>query len=117
MLRRRPASQAIGGGSLARNVACSNLARPVPLATAVSTAGGLALLAFSRRALYAAFAVILIVVPHLYGAPQPADYAAAAPEALAHRFTVAATLVSFLFWAALGASTGYFYRRFERWAG
>ena len=28
-----------------------------------------------------------------------------------------ATLVSFLFWAALGASTGYFYRRFERWAG
>ena len=86
------------------------------LATAVSTASGLALLAFSRRALYAAFAVILIVVPHLYGAPQPADYAAAAPEALAHRFTVAATLVSFLFWAALGASTGYFYRRFERWA-
>ena len=57
------------------------------------------LLAFTRRALYAAFAVILIVLPHLYGAPQPAGYAAAAPEALAHRFTVAATLVSFLFWA------------------
>jgi len=84
------------------------------LATALSTGGALALLAFTRRPLCAGLAVILIVLPHLYGAPQPTDFAAAAPEALAHRFVVAATLVSFLFWAALGASTGYFYRRFER---
>jgi len=84
------------------------------LAASLSTGGALALLAFTRRALYASLAVILIVLPHLYGAPQPADLAAAAPEALAHRFVVAATLVSFLFWAALGASTGYFYRRFEK---
>ena len=84
------------------------------LAAALSTGGALALLAFTRRALYAGLAVILIVLPHLFGAPQPADFTAAAPEALAHRFVVAATLASFLFWAALGASTGYFYRRFER---
>jgi len=79
--------------------------------------GALALLAFTRRALYAFLAVVLIVLPHFYGAPQPAHFAVAAPEALAHRFVVAATLVSFLFWAALGASTGYFYRRFEPRAG
>lgn len=83
------------------------------LATSLSTGGALALLAFTRRAHYAALALILIVLPHLYGAPQPVEHAAAAPEALAHRFVVAATLVSFLFWAILGASTGYFYRRFE----
>jgi cobalt transporter subunit CbtA len=84
------------------------------LATAVSTGAALALLAFTRRGVYAALAAILIVGPHLYGAPQPADHLpAAAPEALARHFVVAATLVSFLFWAALGASTGYFYRRFE----
>jgi len=83
------------------------------LATVLSTGGALGLLAFTRRALYAGLAVILIVLPHFYGAPQPADFAAAAPEALAHRFVVTATLVSFLFWATLGASTGYFYRRFE----
>ncbi len=87
------------------------------VATVASTGGALALLAFTRRAIYTALAALLIVLPHLYGAPQPADYAAAAPEALAHRFVVAATLVSFVFWAALGASTGYFYRRFERWPG
>jgi cobalt transporter subunit CbtA len=84
------------------------------LATALSTGSALALLAFTVGAYWAAIAVILIVLPHLYGAPQPAQFAAAAPAALAYRFVVATTLVSFLFWAALGASTGYFYRRFER---
>jgi cobalt transporter subunit CbtA len=87
------------------------------LLTALSTGAALALLAFTRRARYAVLAALLVVLPHLYGAPQSADYPAAMPVALAHRFVVAATLASFLFWAALGASTGYFYRRFERWAG
>jgi cobalt transporter subunit CbtA len=83
------------------------------LATAVSTGSALALFAFTTRPRYAILAAILIVLPHLYGAPLPAEPAAAAPEALMHHFAVMATLVSFLFWAALGASTGYFYRRFE----
>jgi cobalt transporter subunit CbtA len=84
------------------------------LATAVSTGCGLALLAFTRRALWAVFAAILIVLPHLYGAPQSAGRGGAAPELLAHHFVVAVTVVSFLFWLILGASTGYFYRRFQR---
>ena len=58
---------------------------------------------------------MLIALPHLYGAPQPAEAAVdAAPAALVHRFAVAVTLVSLLFWAVLGAATGYFYRRFGR---
>jgi cobalt transporter subunit CbtA len=83
------------------------------LATAVSTGGGLALLAFTRRAPWAILAAFLIVLPHLYGAPQPAPHAAAAPEALARQFVVAVTIVSFLFWLILGALTGYFYGRFQ----
>src|SRR5271170_3222915 len=84
------------------------------LATAVATGSGLALLAFTRRARWAIFAAILIVLPHLYGAPQLAEPpAAATPEVLSHRFVVAVTVVSFLFWLILGASTGYFYRRFD----
>jgi cobalt transporter subunit CbtA len=83
------------------------------LATAVATGGALALIAFTRRPGYAILAAILIVAPHLYGAPQPAEHAAAAPDALIHRFVVAVTLASLLFWLALGAATGYFYRRFE----
>ena len=83
------------------------------LASASFTGIGLALFAFTRQPRYALLATLLIVLPHLYGAPQPSDAAAAAaPAALAQRFIVAATLTSFLFWAALGAATGFFYRRF-----
>ena len=67
----------------------------------------------ARRPGWAILAAILIVAPHLYGAPQPAEHAAATPDVLMHRFVVAVTLVSLLFWLALGAATGYFYRRFE----
>jgi len=83
------------------------------LSTAIATGAGLALLAFTRRAPYAALAVLLIALPQLYGAPQPAGHVSdAAPAALAHRFIAVVTVTSLLFWAALGAATGYFYRRF-----
>jgi len=81
------------------------------LGTAIATAGALALMAFTTQARWAIVAAILIVLPHLYGAPEPADQIAAAPAALAHRFIVAATVVNFLFWLILGASTGYFQGR------
>ena len=84
------------------------------LATALSTGCGLALLAFSRRAPWAVFGAILIVLPHLYGAPQSAAHDAAAPEFLARQFVVAVTVVSFLFWLILGASTGFFFGWFDR---
>jgi cobalt transporter subunit CbtA len=84
------------------------------LATAVSTGSGLALLAFANRVHWAILAAILIVLPHFYGAPRLAEHAASmAPEALTHQFVVAVTVVSFLFWLILGASTGYFYSRFR----
>ena len=83
------------------------------LATAISTGSALALLAFTRRVRWAILAAALMVLPHLNGAPQPATHAAAAPAALTRQFVVAVTVVSFLFWLILGASTGYFYRLFS----
>lgn len=82
--------------------------------TAAATAGGLALVAFGPRAHWAVLGVVLIVLPHLVGAPQPAEHAAAAPEALIHRFIVAATVTSLVFWACLGATTGYLFQRLFR---
>jgi cobalt transporter subunit CbtA len=85
------------------------------LATVVSTGSGLALLVFNQRAHWAILAAILIVLPHLYGAPRLAEHAVSVtPEALSRKFVVAVTIVSFLFWLVLGASTGYFYSRFHR---
>jgi cobalt transporter subunit CbtA len=87
------------------------------LVTAAMTGGALALLAFRRRPAYLALAALLLVLPHLYGAPAGEGAADAAPAALTHQFVVAATLTSLLFWLALGATTAYFYRRFEAPAG
>lgn len=81
--------------------------------TVVATAAGLSLLLHwkPKSPLLYVLAVALIVVPHAIGAPQPDTYHSAAPESLAHRFIVATTIAGFLFWAALGSLSGYFYGR------
>ncbi|MGE4218451.1 MAG: CbtA family protein [Alphaproteobacteria bacterium] len=84
------------------------------LATVACTGGGLALIFLGKRAIYAVLGLALIVLPHAYGAPQPEIYGGLAPEALAHRFIVAVTVSSLLFWAVLGLSTGLLYDRFVR---
>ena len=81
------------------------------LLTAASTGGALALFAFARRPLYLALGAVLLVLPHLAGAPA-GDGGGAAPAALAQRFAAAATLTSLVFWLALGLATAYFFRRF-----
>ena len=83
------------------------------VATSALTGTGLALLAYGRQWAWPVLGVLLIALPHLWGAPQPAGHGSAAPEALAHQFVVAVTVVSFLTWAVLGSSTAYFYRRFS----
>jgi cobalt transporter subunit CbtA len=83
------------------------------LAAAITTGCGLALLFLTRRASLAVAAAVLIVLPHLYGAPRPPVHANAAPEELARQFVVAVTVTNFVFWLILGASTGYFYKRFR----
>ena len=84
------------------------------VATAALTAGGLGLLFYVKepKPLWVIIGLALIVAPQAIGAPQPDEYASAAPEALAHRFIVATMIASLLFWAVLGALTGYFYKRF-----
>jgi len=82
------------------------------LATVVLTGGGLALIVFSGKRLLPALAgVALIVLPHIYGAPQPAEHVSLAPADLTHRFIVAAIVTGLLFWIALGSLTGFFYDR------
>ena len=83
------------------------------LGTAVATGCALALIAFRTRARWTILAAVLIVLPHLYGAPEPPEHIAAAPAALSHHFVVAGTVVNFLFWLILGASTGYFHERLK----
>jgi cobalt transporter subunit CbtA len=81
-------------------------------ATALATAVGLALLVFTRHWAWKVAAVVLIALPHLFGAPQPAEHQALAPEQLQSQFRVASMLVNAVFWMALGGlSAGWFLRQ------
>lgn len=84
------------------------------LGTVLATGGGLALLAFTRGTLLRIAAVALLALPHLHGAPQPTDFHSLTPEGLAHRFVAVAFASSLIFWAILGALTGFFYKKIQR---
>ena len=75
------------------------------------TGGGLAVMLLGRKPAWCVLGIAMIVAPHAIGAPQPADYGSVAPEAIAHRFIVAATITGLLFWSALGTTTGLMYSR------
>jgi cobalt transporter subunit CbtA len=82
------------------------------LGTIAATAGGLALMLLTRSWQWIAAGAALIALPHLIGAPQPAHHGGLAPDSLAREFVVAVLVTGFLFWLALGALSGFFYKRF-----
>ena len=77
------------------------------------TAGGLALLFFADRRAIMAIGIMLIVIPHLIGAPAHEIQPGVLPAELAAEFVATTMVVTGLFWLLLGGLTGYFYRRFE----
>jgi cobalt transporter subunit CbtA len=83
------------------------------IATAMSTATALALLAFGRHWALKLAALALLFVPHLVGAPQPLVHASVAPETLQSSFVYATALANGVFWLALGGLAGFFYKRFS----
>jgi cobalt transporter subunit CbtA len=82
------------------------------LATALSTAIALGLLVYGRSAVAAIAAIVLLVMPHLIGAPQPVSYDSPIPEGLHHSFIIAVVLTTLLFWMLLGGLAGLFRDRF-----
>jgi cobalt transporter subunit CbtA len=81
------------------------------IATAAATALGLGLV-FLKRSLWASvLGLILIVLPHLIGAPHLEEVHTNVPTALSHQFVVAVTLTSLLSWALLGSLTAVAYAR------
>lgn len=81
-------------------------------ATAACSAGGLALLAFARVWPLKLVGVVLLAAPQLVGAPQPLQHGAAAPAELVRAFIVASAAANAVFWLALGALAGFFYKKF-----
>jgi cobalt transporter subunit CbtA len=84
------------------------------IGTACATAAGLGLLVFRKASWAAILGLGLIILPHLIGAPQAPAGHTDVPEALSHRFVVAAVLTSLLFWALLGVLTSIAFQRISR---
>ncbi|MFJ2983122.1 MULTISPECIES: CbtA family protein [unclassified Pseudomonas] len=81
------------------------------IGTAAATAVGLALVVFARHWLFKALGMVLLVVPHVIGAPQPDVHQSLAPEALETQFKVASWATNAAFWVALGLLSAWLYRR------
>lgn len=79
--------------------------------TAAATAGGLGLLAFAGSWSARFAGAILVVLPHIVGAPQPDTLGGAVPPELAAQFAAVSLGTSALFWVVLGAASGYLHDR------
>lgn len=82
------------------------------IGTVAATAAGLALIAFTGSAPLSILGVVLIVAPHIIGAPQPESHESPIPEGLHHQFVVAVTVTNLVFWVALGGIVGLVRQRF-----
>jgi cobalt transporter subunit CbtA len=81
------------------------------LATALLTAGGIALLVFRRSLPAAIAAVVMIAAPHVIGAPRLDTIETPIPEGLEHDFVAAVVVASLVFWVVIGGLSGFFRRR------
>lgn len=81
------------------------------IATAFATAGGLALCAFAPARVMKGVGVLIILVPHLIGAPHPTEHGGAVPPALAVQFAIASLMTAAVFWIVLGGLSGWLQKR------
>jgi len=76
------------------------------LATVAMTAGGLALMIFNRVTALRVLGVILIVAPHVYGAPMPETHETLVPAGMAAQYAAVSIATLAVFWAVLGGLLG-----------
>lgn len=84
------------------------------LGTAASTAAGLLAIVLGRAPWHRALGALLLVVPHLIGAPQPPAAAAGPPMELARGFVIWSGIAALAFWVVLGAVSGWVLSRWQQ---
>ncbi|WP_375260353.1 CbtA family protein [Palleronia sp.] len=85
--------------------------------TVVSTGTACALLGFGRSWMAWGAAIVLFLLPHVIGAPQPEVYTGPTPPELAGEFAARALGVGLAVWVCLGALAGHLWSREMREAG
>jgi cobalt transporter subunit CbtA len=82
--------------------------------TAAATATGLGLIFLRATAPAAVAGLILLILPHLIGAPELPTVETNVPTSLSHQFTVVVMLTSLVFWSLLGALTSIAFAYFDQ---
>jgi len=80
-------------------------------ATVAASGIAMALLAFGRGWAAWAVAIVLLLAPHVIGAPQPESFAGPVPPELGGEFAGRALGVGMAAWVVLGLFAGYFWQR------
>lgn len=80
--------------------------------TILATAIGIGLIALTEGWKLPVIGAVLILLPHLYGAPHLDTYFGVAPPELAGHFTTISMGVAAVSWTILGCLTGLFWSRF-----
>lgn len=81
------------------------------VAAVAASVAGMAHLFLRRENLARIAGMALLLAPHVYGAPQPADISSEVPAFLAAEFVMAALSTTLFFWLALGLLLGFFMDR------
>ena len=76
-----------------------------------ATAVGLWMLIFRHGAFWVVGGIVIMALPHLIGAPQPARIGGPVPPELAGHFVAASLVTAAIFWCALGWLSGTFWQR------
>ncbi len=82
--------------------------------TAAATATAIYGIAKFQNLAAVAIGIALVLVPHVIGAPQPAEHASAVPAPLAAAFAANALFVGLAFWLALAPLYGYLVARLAK---
>jgi cobalt transporter subunit CbtA len=83
-------------------------------ATALSAGAGLLAIAKFRNPAAIAVAAVLLLLPHIVGAPHAPDEPSAVPAHLATAFASASLATGAVFWLTVGAALGWLNERFAR---
>lgn len=81
------------------------------LLTVAATATGLWVIVFQPVNYLKFFGAALVVLPHLFGAPQPEVHGGLAPEDLRSAFIFTSLITNAIFWVVLGLLSAYFFNK------
>lgn len=82
------------------------------IATVVLSGLGLYLIVLRQEIWARILGLVLIVAPHLYGAPHPEDISSPIPSLLASQYAVASLATNLFMWAVIGLALGWFIQHY-----